>query len=68
MSLVNYLLFWNPGKQVEKSLLGNLQTLTPEIAEDVEDLQSVESMTISGALGSGTFRIYACVIIFIFFS
>ncbi|XP_059457736.1 uncharacterized protein LOC132187442 isoform X1 [Corylus avellana] len=44
------------GKQVGQSLLGNLQTLTPEIAEDVEDLQSVESMTIHGALGSGGHR------------
>lgn len=44
------------GKQVEQSFLGNLQTLTPEISEDVEDLQAVESMTIHGALGSGGHR------------
>jgi len=35
-------------------LLGNLQTLAHEIAEDVEDMQSVESVTILGALGSGS--------------
>ncbi|KAG2724527.1 hypothetical protein I3843_01G020700 [Carya illinoinensis] len=43
------------GRQA-KSLLGNLQPLTPEIAEDVEDLQAVESMTIHGALGTGGHR------------
>ncbi|KDP31886.1 hypothetical protein JCGZ_12347 [Jatropha curcas] len=40
------------GKHVEQSLLGNLHSLTPEVAE-VEDLQAVESMTVHGALGSG---------------
>lgn len=40
------------GRQVEQSFLGKLQPLTPEISEDVEDLQAVESMTIQGALGS----------------
>ncbi|KAH0871759.1 hypothetical protein HID58_078781 [Brassica napus] len=37
---------------LEKTLLTNLQTLTPEVTEDVEDNQSVESMCILGALGS----------------
>ncbi|CAK7339406.1 unnamed protein product [Dovyalis caffra] len=41
------------GKQVEHSLLGNLHPLTPEIAEDLEDMQAVESMNVHGALGSG---------------
>lgn len=41
------------GKQVEQSLLGSLHPFTPEIAEDVEDLQEVESLTIHGAFGSG---------------
>ncbi|XP_015890039.1 uncharacterized protein LOC107424699 isoform X1 [Ziziphus jujuba] len=41
------------GKQVEQTLLGNLQPLTPEIAEDVEDLQAVESITVHGSFGSG---------------
>lgn len=48
------------GKQAEQSLLGNLQPLTPEIAEDMEDLQAVESMTIQGALGSGGHRAPVC--------
>ena len=30
--------------------------MTPEISEDVEDLQAVESMTIHGALGSGALK------------
>ncbi|KAF2553854.1 hypothetical protein F2Q68_00037965 [Brassica cretica] len=37
---------------LEKTLLTNLQTLTPEVTEDVEDNQSVESMCILGALRS----------------
>lgn len=41
------------GKHVEHSLLRNLQPLTPEIAEDVEDMQAVEFMTVHGALRSG---------------
>ncbi|CAK9166443.1 unnamed protein product [Ilex paraguariensis] len=41
------------GEQVEQSLLGNLQTLTPGTADNVEDLQAVESMTVHGAIGSG---------------
>lgn len=44
------------GKQVEQSLLGSLHPFTPEIAEDVEDLQEVESLTIHGAYGSGGYR------------
>ncbi|KAK1553074.1 hypothetical protein Q3G72_028446 [Acer saccharum] len=38
------------GKQGEQSLIGSLQSLTPD---DMEDLQTVESMTVHGALGSG---------------
>ncbi|KAK9285405.1 hypothetical protein L1049_024597 [Liquidambar formosana] len=41
------------GKVVEQSLLENLHPLTPEIAENVEDLLAVECMTIHGALCSG---------------
>lgn len=41
------------GNQVKQTLLGNLQPLTPEVSEHVEDLQSVESMTVHGVLGSG---------------
>ncbi|KAK3222751.1 hypothetical protein Dsin_009776 [Dipteronia sinensis] len=41
------------GKHGGQSLLGSLQPLTPDVAKDVEDLQSVESMTVHGALGSG---------------
>ncbi|TXG65609.1 hypothetical protein EZV62_006884 [Acer yangbiense] len=37
----------------EQSLFGSLQSLTPDVAQGVEDLQTVESMTIHGALGSG---------------
>ncbi|XVF61122.1 hypothetical protein PTKIN_Ptkin08bG0103600 [Pterospermum kingtungense] len=40
------------GRQDEQSLLGNLQPLTPDVAEDVDDLQAVESMTVHGAFGS----------------
>lgn len=40
-------------KLVEQSLLGNLHPLTPEVAENVEDLLAVECMTILGAIGSG---------------
>ncbi|XP_022775213.1 protein misato homolog 1 isoform X1 [Durio zibethinus] len=40
------------GRQDEQSLLGNLQPLTPEVAEDVDDLQAVESMTVHGAIWS----------------
>ncbi|XP_011002490.1 PREDICTED: protein misato homolog 1 [Populus euphratica] len=41
------------GKHAEHSLLRNLQPLTPEIAQDVEDMQAVEFMTVHGALRSG---------------
>ncbi|GMI84027.1 hypothetical protein like AT4G37190 [Hibiscus trionum] len=41
------------GRQNEQSLLANLHTLTPEVAEDVDDLQAVESMIVHGAIGSG---------------
>ncbi|KAG2244469.1 hypothetical protein Bca52824_093694 [Brassica carinata] len=40
------------GKLLEKTLLTDLQTLTPEVTEDVEDNQSVESMCVLGALSS----------------
>ncbi|XP_021908160.1 protein misato homolog 1 [Carica papaya] len=41
------------GKQGANFLLGNLHPLTPEVAEDVEDSQALELMTIHGALASG---------------
>ncbi|KAL6176705.1 hypothetical protein ACLB2K_053338 [Fragaria x ananassa] len=41
------------GNQVEQTFLRNLQPLTPEVLEHVEDLQSVESMIVLGALGTG---------------
>ncbi|KAJ4714942.1 protein misato-like 1-like [Melia azedarach] len=41
------------GKQGEQSVVGSLQPLTPEVAEDVDDFQAVESMIVHGALGSG---------------
>ncbi|XP_057968962.1 uncharacterized protein LOC131158246 isoform X2 [Malania oleifera] len=44
------------GQLFEQSLLGNLQPLTPEVAEDVEDLRAVESMIIHGVLESGVNR------------
>ncbi|KAG7544790.1 Tubulin/FtsZ GTPase domain superfamily [Arabidopsis suecica] len=40
------------GKQLENTLLTSLQALTPEVTEDVEDDQAVESMCILGALRS----------------
>ncbi|KAK2967536.1 hypothetical protein RJ640_030407 [Escallonia rubra] len=43
------------GKQAPKFLLGNLQPLTPETAEDMEDSQALESMSIHGVLGYGNF-------------
>ncbi|TYI01624.1 hypothetical protein ES332_A11G214700v1 [Gossypium tomentosum] len=45
------------GKQDKQSLLRNLQPLTPEVAEDVDDLQAVESMIVHGAIGSGGHRL-----------
>ncbi|XP_057481392.1 uncharacterized protein LOC130773935 isoform X2 [Actinidia eriantha] len=41
------------GKETEQSFLGNLQPLTPDTLEDVEDLQAVESLTIHGAHEAG---------------
>ncbi|ESQ53399.1 hypothetical protein EUTSA_v10024834mg [Eutrema salsugineum] len=40
------------GKQLENTLLTDLQALTPEVSEDVEDNQAIESMCILGALSS----------------
>ncbi|CAN8328190.1 unnamed protein product [Cochlearia groenlandica] len=40
------------GKQLETTFLTDLQALTPEVTEDVEDDQLVESMCILGALRS----------------
>lgn len=37
----------------EQSVLGDLQSLTPEISDDVEDPLAVEFVTIHGARGSG---------------
>ncbi|KAG8478309.1 hypothetical protein CXB51_028035 [Gossypium anomalum] len=47
----------SPWKQDKQSLLRNLQPLTPEVAEDVDDLQAVESMIVHGAIGSGGHRL-----------
>ncbi|KAI3448513.1 hypothetical protein Pfo_005178 [Paulownia fortunei] len=44
------------GIQAQQSLLEILQPLTPEIAEDVVDMQALESMTIHGAFASGCKR------------
>ncbi|KAK9036939.1 hypothetical protein V6N11_021862 [Hibiscus sabdariffa] len=41
------------GRQNEPSLPANLHTLTSEVAEDMDDLQAVESMVVHGAIGSG---------------
>ncbi|KAK6923006.1 DML1/Misato, tubulin domain [Dillenia turbinata] len=43
-------------KQCCYSILGNLHPLTPEVAEDMEDLQAVESVSVHGALGSDGLR------------
>ncbi|KAE8695082.1 hypothetical protein F3Y22_tig00110744pilonHSYRG00042 [Hibiscus syriacus] len=43
------------GRRDQQSLLSHLQPLTPEVAEDVDDLQAVESMLVHGAIGSGNF-------------
>ncbi|KAL1316291.1 hypothetical protein AAHE18_15G055700 [Arachis hypogaea] len=40
------------GEQNELSLLENLHPLTPQIAEDVEDTQAVECMTVNGTHAS----------------
>ena len=57
MILINYSSSWNPGTQANQTLLGNLQPLTPEITEDVEDLQAVESITAHGSFSSGNVSI-----------
>lgn len=41
------------GKEAGEKLLNYLHPVTPEIAENVEDLQAVETMTIHGVLGPG---------------
>ncbi|KAI4327486.1 hypothetical protein L6164_019940 [Bauhinia variegata] len=40
------------GGQNKQSFLENLQSLTPQISEDIEDVHAVEYMTVQGALGS----------------
>ncbi|XP_010531227.1 PREDICTED: protein misato homolog 1 isoform X2 [Tarenaya hassleriana] len=40
------------GKQSENTLVMDLQPLTPEVAEDVEDTRAIESMSLLGAIGS----------------
>lgn len=42
-----------PGSQFQQSLLETLQPLNPEIADDDEDMQALESMTVHGAFASG---------------
>lgn len=44
---------WNPGSQGNQNLLGNLHPLTPEIRDDVDDSQAVESITALGTFSSG---------------
>ncbi|CAN0842667.1 Protein misato homolog 1 [Linum grandiflorum] len=44
------------GNLVPPSFLGNLQSLTPEISDDADDVHAVESMIVHGALGSGNHR------------
>ncbi|XP_022133259.1 protein misato homolog 1 isoform X2 [Momordica charantia] len=41
------------GKHLDQPLLGNLQPLTPEVAEDAEDPLALESMTVHGVFGLG---------------
>ncbi|GFP99508.1 protein misato homolog 1 [Phtheirospermum japonicum] len=41
---------------IQQTWLDNLQPLTPEIAEDVEDMHALEAMTIHGAFVSGSKR------------
>lgn len=43
----------NTGKHLDQPLLGNLQPLTPEVAEDAEDPLALESMTVHGVFGLG---------------
>ncbi|KAH9618817.1 hypothetical protein KSS87_007321 [Heliosperma pusillum] len=40
------------GKPSEEPILGNLQPLTPEVSEGAEDMHSVETLVINGALQS----------------
>ncbi|GAB2303274.1 hypothetical protein Dimus_037269 [Dionaea muscipula] len=47
---------WNLGNLYEQPMLQNLQPLTPETMDEVEDTQSVEALTIHGCLGSGGHR------------
>ncbi|XP_062102108.1 uncharacterized protein LOC133811062 [Humulus lupulus] len=44
------------GTQFNQTLLGSLQSLTPEITKDAEDLQAVESITAHGTFSSGLKR------------
>ncbi|PON34592.1 Tubulin/FtsZ, GTPase domain containing protein [Parasponia andersonii] len=44
------------GTQANQTLLGSLQPLTPDISEDVEDFQAVESVTAHGTFSSGLCR------------
>ncbi|KAJ8572825.1 hypothetical protein K7X08_009336 [Anisodus acutangulus] len=42
--------------RAQQSFLGNLQPLTPDVAADVEDFHAVETMSIHGAVTSGSQR------------
>ncbi|CAA3007020.1 misato homolog 1 isoform X1 [Olea europaea subsp. europaea] len=44
------------GYPAQQSLLENLQPLTPDVAEDAEDFQAVESMTVHGVYRAGRQR------------
>ncbi|XP_060167240.1 uncharacterized protein LOC132598410 [Lycium barbarum] len=44
------------GDRAQQCFLGNLQPLTPDVAEDVEDFHAVETMNIHGAVTSGNQR------------
>lgn len=46
------------GIQSQQSLLESLRALTPEIVEDVEDMQALESITFLGAFSSGNILNY----------
>ncbi|KAD4888107.1 hypothetical protein E3N88_20180 [Mikania micrantha] len=41
------------GIRFQQPLLRNLESLTPETAQDVDDVQAIESMIVHGALGAG---------------
>lgn len=49
------------GQRFQQSLLQNLQPLTPETAQDVDDLQAIESIIVHGVLGSGMNTWLICV-------